>query len=252
MFATGAVLASCSAPYQSHVQVDPMTGEVTRRADAVRLEPVQGHTTFGERLTTGSSASIAMHNVVVAETWLSFRVSHVSNYSEGLIGGGTARSCIDPTVRMNIDGTLYEFDASGSIQSRGSVHERTWGQATAGTEALSQTFIVQGSAAGAFMNADSVLIEYCDIVSSIDERSLWELQGRVPATLIPPEVTATELATACDAGDSGACYELGRAFVSGTRGVRANEQIGCAAFQAACDGGNPDGCEALSRCGTGQ
>ncbi|MFT6395638.1 MAG: hypothetical protein ACJAYU_000380 [Bradymonadia bacterium] len=53
-FTFALVLCACSAPRESIVQVDPMTWDTTRRAIAVRLDPVQSHTTFGQQFASGS------------------------------------------------------------------------------------------------------------------------------------------------------------------------------------------------------
>ena len=169
---------ACGQSYRSAVVVDPMTGETVRRMPALRLYGIEGHTPDGQALLTGSSQGLTITDITVAQYWTQISVNFVSSYGTGLLSGGQASTCMDPELRVNLDGYLYWIRPTGTSRTDGAVVGRTYGQATSGVQSSRQSFVFEGNLNQHLHAARTVLFEYCDIVVQVEEDSLAELQGR--------------------------------------------------------------------------
>ena len=171
-------LTGCSAPYQSHVTYDPMTRETVRHVPYVRLRPVSGHATVGQQLLAGTSTGLLMNDVTIGEGYATLTVAFASNYRPGLLGAGQQAGCVDTSLRMNLGGELIEITQTGPVLTQGVVTQQSWGRATAGSGSTSQQFTIDGGGFDLLMTAGSVVIEYCNIISEVETRSLAAIQGR--------------------------------------------------------------------------
>lgn len=241
---TTVAVSACAAPYQSSTGVDPMTGEPISEVAYVRLRPVDGNQS-GQFLT-GSADSLALTEVVTSADSIRFQVSHISTYGGGLVAAGQPSRCTEDTLRVSFDGNVIELVTTGLVQERGYVTQRSWGQATSGSQAVSQEFEFEGADLVRLAAARQVRVEYCNMVSEIDATSLHELKRGLAGTMAPGGQSASAFASACDARDAESCFVLGIAFASGTLGVQQNLDHGCRAFDAACEDGDARGCSAAS------
>jgi hypothetical protein len=176
------IVASCSAPYQSRATYDPMTGETVRHVPYVRLRAVSGHATGGQQLLTGTSTGLFMSDVTIGEGYVTLSVAFSSSYRAGLLGRGQQSGCVDTVLRMNLGGDLVEIAPTGPVLTQGIVTQQSWGQPTAGAGSTSQQFTLEGAEFELLMATRSAVIEYCNLVSEIDIRSLAAIQGRAAGT----------------------------------------------------------------------